>query len=101
MPARGINCGIPPATRMPAPMTRLAPFLALTCLLAASAAQARVIRIEILRAEPFAADQAFGNVGADPSRVPACPIRAQSIRGNDGSGVSTSVNCPMKSAPSA
>ena len=46
-------------------MTRTAPCLALLLLLlAASAADARVTRIEILRTEPLAAGQAFGTVGA-------------------------------------
>src|SRR5260370_7077864 len=44
-------------------MTRTAPCLGLLLLLAATTADARVARIEILRTEPFAAGQAFDTVG--------------------------------------
>src|SRR5258705_1352948 len=43
-------------------MRRAVPIIA-GLLLLSTAAQARVTRIEILRTEPFAAGQAFGNVG--------------------------------------
>jgi hypothetical protein len=45
-------------------MRRTATGLALALTLAASCAQARVTRIEILRTEPFAGGEAFGTVGA-------------------------------------
>src|SRR6266849_8423828 len=45
-------------------MTRTAPCLGLLMLLAATTADARITRIEILRTEPFAAGQAFGTAGA-------------------------------------
>jgi len=45
-------------------MKHTAACLGLSLLLTASAAQARVVRIDIVRTEPFAAGQVFGNVGA-------------------------------------
>src|SRR6267142_4508546 len=45
-------------------MKATAPCLGLFLLLAATTADARVTRIEILRTEPFAAGQAFGTIGA-------------------------------------
>jgi hypothetical protein len=45
-------------------MKHTAACLGLSLLLAASAAQARVVRIDIARTEPFVAGQAFGSVGA-------------------------------------
>src|SRR6266436_5412491 len=64
-------------------MRRAIPALA-SLLLLTTAAQARVTRIEILRTEPFAAGQAFGNVGPYQKVVgrfhgeldPAAPLNA-------------------------
>src|SRR3954453_23623179 len=45
-------------------MTRLLGYVSLTLILTTAVAEARVTRLEVNRQEPFAAGQAFGNVGA-------------------------------------
>src|SRR3954471_6777601 len=45
-------------------MTRLLGYVSLTLILTTAVAEARVTRLEVNRQEPFAAGQAFGDVGA-------------------------------------